>query len=121
MPAPCKNCGGQHSYPHKNGCQFCEETRPHHHEWGYFGQRAVLERCERVMTISAGVILENPEPDTRALRDAKRYLCVVLRQKAGEHRVTRVRFDKKLNHEQFYAQDGELKKCSWVRVQAVAE
>jgi hypothetical protein len=22
------------SYPHKNGCQFCDETRAHHHVWG---------------------------------------------------------------------------------------
>lgn len=41
----CKNCGKQHSYPHKNGCQFCEETRPHHHLWGAFGQKTELEEC----------------------------------------------------------------------------
>ena len=34
--------------PHENGCQFCEETRPHHHEWGSFGQRTVLEECTAV-------------------------------------------------------------------------
>lgn len=38
--------GHEHSYPHENGCQFCEETRWHHHVWGAFGQRTVLEPCE---------------------------------------------------------------------------
>ena len=41
----CNKCGGEHSYPHEKGCQFCNETRPHHHEWGEFGQRTVLEKC----------------------------------------------------------------------------